>query len=132
MAPPPSGDSSSGASTVAAATKLRDEALAAAKALEEEVVSLDSSNTERSKQLKEEADLLQAVAAAQEHVGAAVDALAQERTRADTLEQKDAALRTCLHPSDPDDADSQDDDDDHSTFSNAATVARLHNQAVVV
>jgi len=54
------GGSLSGAS----AALLRDEALAAAKSLEEEASSLRDSNAERSQQLQEEADLLKLAAAA--------------------------------------------------------------------
>jgi hypothetical protein len=51
--------------TAAAATRLRDEALAAAKALEDEAASLESSNAERSRQLQEDAETLKSAAAAQ-------------------------------------------------------------------
>jgi acetyl esterase/lipase len=57
--------SSTGGLTAAAATRLRDEALAAAKALEDEAVSLESSNAERSRQLQEDAETLKSAAAAQ-------------------------------------------------------------------
>jgi hypothetical protein len=49
------GDTSSGVSSAAAATALRDEALAAAEKLEAEAASLRSSNSERSQQLLDEA-----------------------------------------------------------------------------
>ena len=75
----PSGNSSSGASAVVTAAKLRDEALAAAKTLEDEAASLRSSNTERSTQLQTEAELLKSAAAAQERVRVAATALEQER-----------------------------------------------------
>jgi hypothetical protein len=128
MAPPYSGASSSGPST-AAATKLRDEALAAAKTLEEEAASLESTDTKHSKQLMEEAALLKSAVAAQERVRAAAAALELERAQADTLELKAVTLRDRLRSPNPGDATSL--DDDHS-FSDAAAVARLHNQAAAV
>ena len=82
MAAPPSGDSSSGTSTTAAAAKLHDEAIAAAKNLEDEAASLRTSNAERSQQLQEEADLLKSAAVA----------LDSERAQADALEQQASAL----------------------------------------
>jgi hypothetical protein len=57
--------SSIGGLTAAAATRLRDEALATAKALEDEAASLESSNAERSRQLQEDAETLKSAAAAQ-------------------------------------------------------------------
>jgi hypothetical protein len=128
MAPPHSGASDSGPST-AAATKLRDEALAAAKTLEEEAASLESTDTKHSKQLMEEAALLKFAVAAQERVRAAAAALELERAQADTLELKAVTLRDRLRSPNPGDATSL--DDDHS-FSDAAAVARLHNQAAAV
>jgi hypothetical protein len=132
MGPPHFGASSSSASPAAAATKLRDEALAVAKALEDEAACLESTNTERNKQLLEEAELLKSAAAAQDRVRAAADTLNLERAQADTLEQKAAALGECLRPQDLGDGAYQDDDDDRSIFSDAANVARLHNQATTV
>jgi len=79
------GDSGSGTSAAAAVTKLRDEALAAAKALEVEAASLRDSNQARSAQLKEAADLLKSAAAAQERVRAAAATLDLEREQADLL-----------------------------------------------
>jgi hypothetical protein len=56
----PSGPSAAAASTTA--IMLRDEALAAAQKLTDEAASLHSTNTERSKQLQEDAALLKSVA----------------------------------------------------------------------
>jgi hypothetical protein len=60
--------SSSGAATAA---KLRDEALAAAKRLEDEAAFPRSTNAERSQQLTEDAELLKSAAAAQDRRGCA-------------------------------------------------------------
>jgi hypothetical protein len=87
--------STSGASAAATAIKLRDDALAAAQKLEE-AASPHSTNTERSKQLQTEADLLKSAAATQDRVRAAADALEKERAQADALEQQAAALRDRL------------------------------------
>ena len=122
MAAPPSGGSSSGASAAATATKLRDEALAAAQKLETEAASLRTTNEERSLQIQAEADLLKSAAAAQERVRAAAAALDKERAQADALEQQAAALRDRLR------TDSQRDDDDvRSVTSEAAAIAHLHS-----
>jgi hypothetical protein len=86
--------STSGASAAATAIKLRDDALAAAQKLEE--AASPHSNTERSKQLQTEADLLKSAAATQDRVRAAADALEKERAQADALEQQAAALRDRL------------------------------------
>jgi len=124
------GDSGSGASAAAAATKLRDEALAAAKALEVEAASLRDSNQARSAQLKEEADLLKSAAAAVERVRAAAAALDLEREQADLLEQQAAALRARLHPEHHRDDDLEGDADSIAT--ETAAVAHLHSQAAAV
>ncbi|XP_066333438.1 uncharacterized protein [Miscanthus floridulus] len=129
-APSSGGDSGSDASAAAAATKLRDEALAAAKALEVEAASLRDSNQARSAQLKEEADLLKSAAAAQEWVRAAAVALDLEREQADLLEQQAAALRARLHPEHHRDDDSEGDADSISAAT--AAVAHLHSQAAAV
>jgi hypothetical protein len=71
--------SASGDSATAAATKLRDEARAAAQRLADEAASLHSTNTERSKPLQADAELLTSAADALERVRAAADALKQER-----------------------------------------------------
>ena len=124
------GDSGSGTSAAAAVTKLRDEALAAAKALEVEAASLRDSNQAHSAQLKEEADLLKSAAAAQERVRAAAAALDLEREQADLLEQQAAALRARLHPEHHRDDDSEGDADSIAT--ETAAVAHLHSQAAAV
>ncbi|XP_066342989.1 uncharacterized protein [Miscanthus floridulus] len=121
----------SGASAAATASKLRDEALAAAQKMEEEAASLHSTNTERSQQLQTEADLLKSAAAAQDRVRAAADALEKERAQADALEQQAAALRDRLRTDSLHDDDSQD-GDDHSISSDAAAIAHLHSQAAAV
>ena len=122
----------SSSSAMATATKLRDEALSAAKRLEDEASSLRSTNTERSQQLEEEAALLKSAAAAQERVRAAAAALDKERAQADTLEQQAAALRDRLRPEHPDDDADPEDDDVHSASSEAAAIAHLHTQAAAV
>jgi len=121
----------SSSSAMATATKLRDEALSAAKRLEDEASSLRSTNTERSQQLEEEAALLKSTVAAQERVRAAA-ALDKERAQADTLEQQAAALRDRLRPEHPDDDADPEDDDVHSASSEAAAIAHLHTQAAAV
>jgi len=122
----------SSSSAMATATKLRDEALSAAKRLEDEASSLRSTNTERSQQLEEEAALLKSAAAAQERVRAAAAALDKERAQADTLEQQAAALRDRLCSEHPDDDTDPEDDDVHSASSEAAAIAHLHTQAAAV
>jgi len=124
-----SGGSTSGASAASIATQLRDEALAAAKTMEEEAVSLRITNSERSQQLQEESDLLKSAAAAQERVRAAAAALEQERALADILEQQAAALRERLRPEPLRDDNTVDGDDDRSE---AAAIAHLHSQAAAV
>jgi hypothetical protein len=119
----------SGSSTAATAAKLRDEALSAAKRLEDEASSLRSTNSERSQQLEEEATLLKSAADAQERVRAAADALDKERAAADALEQQAAALRTRVRTEFPGE---DDDDDTYSASSEAEAVARLHSQAAAV
>jgi hypothetical protein len=126
--------SSSGAATAA---KLRDEALAAAKRLEDEAASLRSTNAERSQQLAEDAELLKsAAAAAQDRVRAAADVLEHERTQALDLEQRTTALQDCHRSTEPrEDAPRDDefpDDDNHSLSFDATTVARVHSQATAV
>ena len=132
MAAPPSGGSSSGASAAATATKLCDEALAAAQKLETEAASLRTTNEERSLQIQAEADLLKSAAAAQERVRAAAAALDKERAQADALEQQAAALRDRLRTDSQRDDDSLDDDDVRSVTSEAAAIAHLHSQAAAV
>jgi hypothetical protein len=136
MAAPTDGSSSSGAATAATAAKLRDEALAAAKLLEDEAEALRSTNVERSQQLQDDAALLKSAADAQERVRAAADALEQERAQAHTLEQRTAALRsrhrTVSNRDDDAPGDEFVDDDTHSLTSDAAAVARLHSQAAAV
>jgi len=132
MAAPPSGDSSSGTSTAAAAAKLHDEAIAAAKNLEDEAASLRTSNAERSQQLQEEADLLKSADATQERVHAAAAALDSERAQADALEQQASALRDRLRADPLRDNDSLDDDDTRSISSEAVAIAHLHSQAAAV
>jgi hypothetical protein len=129
----PMGDisSTSSAATAAAAVKLRDEALTVAKLLEDEAATLCSTNAERRQQLQEDADLLEAAAAAQDRVRAAADAFDHERAKAYLLEQRAAALRGRPRDTSPRDDDSQD-DDAHSLTSDAAAIARLHNQAAAV
>jgi len=122
----------SSSSAMATTTKLRDEALSAAKHLEDEASSLRSTNTERSQQLEEEAALLKSAAAAQERVCAAAAALDKERAQADTLEQQATALRDRLRPEHPDDDADPEDDDVHSASSEAAAIAHLHTQAAAV
>jgi hypothetical protein len=95
----PSGPSAAAAS--AATIKLRDEALVAAQKLTDEAASLHLTNTERSKQLQEEAALLKSAADAQERVRAAADALEKERAQADALELQAAALRDRLRDTPP-------------------------------
>jgi len=119
-----------GSSTAAAAAKLRDEALSAAKRLEDEASSLRSTNSERSQQLEEAATILKSAADAQERVRAAADALDKERAAADALEQQAAALRTRVCTEFPDaDADAE---DTYSASSETEAVARLHSQAAAV
>jgi hypothetical protein len=130
VAPSSSDVSGPGTSAAAAAAKLRDEALATAKALEIEAASLRDSNQARSAQLKEEADLLTSAAAAQERVRAAAAALDLEREQADLLEQQTAALRARLHPEHPHDDDSE--GDGHFISTETAAVAHLHSQAAAV
>jgi len=120
----------SSSSAMAAAAKLCDEALSAAKHLEDEASSLRSTNTERSQQLEEEAALLKSAAAAQERVRVAAVALDKERAEADTLEQQAAALRDRLRTELLD--DDAEDDDLHSAYSEAAAIAHLHSQATAV
>jgi hypothetical protein len=117
----PSGPSVAAAS--AAAIKLRDEALAAAQKLTDEAASLHSTNTERSKQLLEDAALLKSVVDAQERVRTA--ALEKERVQADALELQAAALRDRLR----DDTSQAADDGDSSVDSDAAAIPHLHSQA---
>jgi hypothetical protein len=128
--------SPSGVSIVAVGTKLRDEALSAARALEEEAAALESSDTTRSQQLKEEAALLNSADAAQERVNAAAAALEQERAQANDLEQQVAALRSRLRsedlrPNGTRDGDSQI-DNNYSVISDTAADAHLHGQAAAV
>ena len=123
--------SASGALAASDATKLRDEALAAAQRLEDEAAALHSSNSERSLELQAEADILKKAAAAQERVRLAAAALDTERAQADLLEQQAAALRARLRGGSPTD-DTLDDEDAHSVSSEAAAVARLHSQAAAV
>jgi len=113
----------SSSSAMAVAAKLRDEALSAAKCLEDEASSLRSTNTERSQQLEEEAALLKSAAAAQERVRVAAVALDKERVEADTLEQQAATLRDSLWTELLD--DNAEDDDVHSASSEAAAIAHL-------
>jgi hypothetical protein len=56
--------------------------LAGAKSLEVEDIALHTSEDERSQQLQEEADLINAVAAAQERIHAAASTLDEERAQA--------------------------------------------------
>jgi len=119
-------------STMATAAKLRDEALSAAKRLEDEAASLRTSNTERSQQLEEEATLLKSAAAAQERVRASAAALDNERAQADALEQQAAALLDRLRTELLDDNADPEDDDVRSASSQAAAIAHLHSQAVAV
>jgi hypothetical protein len=79
MAAPTDGLSSSGAATAATAAKLRDEALAAAKLLEDEAATLRSTNVEHSQQLQDDATLLKSAADAQERICASANTLEQER-----------------------------------------------------
>jgi hypothetical protein len=132
MATPAADSTCSGAVTAAAAAKLRDEALAAAKLLEDEAASLRSTNAERGNQLLEDVELLKSAAAAQDRVRAAANALVQERAEAYVLEQRAAALRGRSHPTGPRDDDSQADEDDSSLTSDVAAISRLHSQAVAV
>ena len=81
-------------------------------------------NSERSQQLQEEADLLESAAAAQERVRAAAAALEQERAQADILEQQAAALRERLRPEPLRDDNTVDGDDDRSE---AAAITHLHS-----
>ena len=122
----------SGSSTMATAAKLRDEALSAAKRLEDEASSLRTSNTERSQQLEEEATLLKSAAAAQERVRAAAANLNNERAQADALEQQAAALLDRLRTEFPDDNADPEDDDVRSASSEATAIAHLHSQAAAV
>ena len=126
------GGSLSSASTASTMALLHDEALAAAKSLEEEASSLRDSNAKRSQQLQEEADLLKSVAAAQEHVCVAAAALDQERAQAAALEQQAADLRARLHPDSGTDDDALPDDDGLSASSEAAAIAHLHSQAAAI
>jgi hypothetical protein len=64
MAVPRYGGSTSDASAASTVAQLRDEALAAAKTLEEEAASLRTVNVERSQQHQEEAALLKSTAIA--------------------------------------------------------------------
>jgi hypothetical protein len=96
MAAPTDGSSSSGAATAATAAKLCDEALAAAKLLEDEAATLRSTNAERSQQLQDDATLLKSAADAQGR--GAADTLEQERAQAFALEQRATALRTRHRP----------------------------------
>jgi hypothetical protein len=123
-------DASTTALSAAAATKLRDDAIAAATALETEAAALRSSNIERSQQLQEEADLLKSAAAAQERVRAAAAALDEERAQADALAQQAADLRARRLVSFRDDTTM--DGDDHTISSDAAALTHLHNQASAV
>ena len=125
------GDTSSGSASAAAAASLRDEALAAAKKLEDEAASLRSSNTERSSQLHEEAELLKSAAAAQERVRLAAAALEAERAQADALEQQASALRERIRAEALRD-DAPSDDDVDSVASEAEAIARLHSQAAAL
>jgi hypothetical protein len=130
MAAAPHSGTCSTPSAASTATKLRDEALSAAKLLEDEAASLRSTNAERSQQLQEEAALLKSAAAAQERVRAAAAALDQERAQADALEQQAAALRARLRAdSDRDDATQ---DGDARSSSEAAAITHLHSQAAAV
>ncbi|XP_039852395.1 uncharacterized protein LOC120711059 [Panicum virgatum] len=133
MAVPEDGSSSSSAATATTAAKLCDEALAAAKLLEDEAASLRSTNAERGQQLQEDADLLKSAAAAQERVRGGADALEQEHAQALNQEQRAAALRVRHRSTGPRDDEPRNDDfpddDDHSLTSDAAAVARLHSQA---
>jgi len=105
---------------ISTATRLRDETLAAAKALEDEDAYLHSVNTTCSEQLHREAELHTSAAAAQERVRAAADA----------LEQEVAALRDRLRAESH--RDDTHDDDDRSVSSDAAAIAHLHTQAAAV
>jgi hypothetical protein len=127
MAAPSSGASNADGSA-SSATALRDEALAAANALEDEAASLRASNSERSQQLQEEAALLKSAAAAQERVFVAAAALDAERAAADDLERQAASLRDRLRGRD----DDAPDDDGASISSEAAAIAHLHSQAANV
>jgi hypothetical protein len=107
------------------AAKLRDEALTTAQSLEEEAISLRSTNTERSQQLQAEVDLLKSAASAQEHVRAVADALEKEHAQADALEQQAAALLERLRVDPPH-------DDNHFIDPEAAAITHLHSQAAAV
>jgi hypothetical protein len=122
---------SSTPSAASTATKLRDEALSAAKLLEDEAASLRSTNAERDQQLQEEAALLKSAAAAQERVRATAAALDQERAQADALEQQAADLRARLR-ADSDRDDATQDGDARSFSSEAAAITHLHSQAAAV
>jgi hypothetical protein len=124
--------SASGDSAAAVATKLRDEARAAAQRLADEAASLHSTNTERSKQLQADAELLTSAADALERVRAAADTLKQERAQADALERQAAELRDRLRDHPRDDDDASQDDDALSATANAAAVAHLHSQAATI
>jgi len=116
--------------SASATAALRDEALAAAKKLEDEAASLRSSNSERSNQLHDEAELLKSVASAQERVRLAAAALEAERAQAAALEHQASALRERLRAEALHD-DAPYDDDIDST-SEAEAVARLHSQAAAL
>jgi hypothetical protein len=117
---------SSSTDAATSATKLRDDALAAAQALDEEAASVHADNVGRRQQLQEEIDLLKTAAAAQECVRAATATLAQERALADALELQAGALRDRIR------AEALRDDDVHSAYSEIEVVAHLHRQAAAV
>jgi len=122
----------SSSSAMATVAKLRDEALSAAKRLEDEASSPRSTNTERCQQLKEEATLLKSAATAPERVRAVAAALDKERAETDTLEQQAAALRDRLRTEHPDDDAAPEDDDAHYASSEAAAIAHLQSQATAI
>jgi hypothetical protein len=128
-----SGDSS-GATTVATAAKLCDEALAAARLLEEEAASLRSTNAERGQQLLDDAELLKSAAAAQDRVRAAPTRSKKNARRPSSSSSgpRPTALRRRPRDHGPRDDDSQAEDDDSSLVSDAAAIARLHSQAAAV